>query len=170
MNYVEPDPPLFAMAANDLHWQGNVGAACVAEYASRSNSISAQTNGLLIDQLMRLKEENYRQSNRIAFLEAALETAQAQLEQALALGKTPADDDFKIVPSDSPYYVRAVAPQMRKIEGDAAAKVFQDYQAQQIPGHEDRIPTPEHTFGLPSPSEALSRALRLPNTPDPYGR
>ena len=114
---IEYDPPLFANPTNDPYWQGPV--------TLQSNS-TAIADGMIVDQLARLKAENARQSSRIAFLEAALETALAE-------------NDFKPVPPDSTYYAREVAPRMRQIEENAAANAF-------------------------------DRALRLPNTPDPYGR
>ena len=141
-----------------------------------------EPNRRLVEDNRILLEHSSRQSSRIAFLEAALETAQAetrhvlkmldaaqaQVEQALALGKTPADDDFKIVPPDSPYYARAVAPQMRKIEGDAAAKAFQEMiDSQTFASFPGSLSTAKSE---PSQGDILSRALRLPNTPDPYGR
>ena len=138
---IELDPPLFANPTNDPYWQGPVTIA--------SNSM-AIANGMIADQLARLKAENAdlrkinselgdevyelrRQSSRIAFLEAALETAQAEAAGLRAMlvpsvGGEPAsfkaNEDFWPVSPDSPYYAREIAPKMREIEENAAASAF----------------------------------------------
>ena len=101
-----------------------------------------EDDGMIADQLAQLKAENGRQSSRIAFLEAALETALAAQTELRALNSELGDENYEL---------RHLSPKEQSVVHNALR----------------RSATLVHKASL---SESLSRALRLPNTPDPYGR
>ena len=94
------------------------------------------------DETDELRETVVRQSSRIAFLEAALETALAAQTELRALNSELGDENYEL---------RHLSPKEQSVMHNALR----------------RSATLVHKASL---SESLSRALRLPNTPDPYGR